>query len=200
MATSEQRGQPVSRLPYLTRETLPPEGQAVWDSLTASRGNAIVNDQGGLVGPFNPWLHAPDVGSRLAELGATLRFGTSVDRTLLELAIITVGAHWKAEFEWWAHSRMAREHGVAPEIVDAIGRGETPSFDDDGQRVVYTLARQLVTQGGSDDLTYDAARTVLGDQGLVEIVSLCGYYTLVSFTLNAFAVPLPPGVSPMWPT
>ena len=189
----------MSRLPYLRRDDLSDSGQAVWDSITKTRGDAVVNAEGGLIGPFNAWLFAPDVGSRLADLGATLRFGTSVDRLLLELAIITVGAYWKAEFEWWAHSRMAREHGVAAEVVDAIGRGETPEFDRDDQRIVYTLARQLVTHGAADDLTYDAAREVLGDRGLVEIVSLCGYYTLVSFSLNAFKVPLPPGVSPTWP-
>ena len=47
--------------------------------------------------------------------------------------------------------------------------------------------------------TYDAARDLLGDRGVVEIVTLCGYYTLVSFTLNAFDVALPPGEAPTWP-
>ena len=119
----------VSRLPYLRRDDLSDSGQAVWDSITKTRGDAVVNAEGGLIGPFNAWLFAPDVGSRLADLGATLRFGTSVDRLLLELAIITVGAYWKAEFEWWAHSRMAREHGVAAEVgrLMPVARSRSPS-------------------------------------------------------------------------
>jgi 4-carboxymuconolactone decarboxylase len=189
----------MSRLPYLHRDDLDDAGRAVWDGLESSRGRTILNQDGGLVGPFNAWVHAPVVGSRLSGLGAALRFETSIERRLLELAIIVVAAHWKAEFEWWAHARMAREHGVADEIVDAVGRGETPTFLAEDEALVHDLARQLVVGGGLDGATYARAVELLGSQGVVELVSLCGYYTLVSFTLNAFAVPLPPGVEPAWP-
>jgi len=186
----------MSRIPYLKHDELDEQGRALWDVITSTRGDGVITAEGGLAGPFNPWLHAPEAGTRLADLGATLRFKTSVDRRLLELAIITVGAHWQAEFEWWAHSRMARQHGVADEIVDAIGRGDPPPLTADDERAVYNAARQLVTTGRLDDAAYSAAAGVLGEQGIVEIVSLVGYYTLVSFTLNAFEVPLPPGVEP----
>ena len=72
------------------------------------------------MGPFNAWVTAPGIGGRLAELGAALRFASSIERRLLEVAIIMVGARWQAEFEWWAHSRMALRHGVNHEAVDAI--------------------------------------------------------------------------------
>lgn len=172
----------------------------MWDTLVSTRGRNVVNDTGALVGPFNAWVHAPGVGARLSELGAALRFETSLDRRLLELAIIVVAAHWKAEFEWWAHAGMAREHGVDDAIVAAIERGETPSFEAGDEAVVYTFARQLVVGGGVDDATFASAVELLDPQGVVELVSLCGYYTVVSFTLNVFAVPLPPGVAPAWPT
>jgi len=151
------------------------------------------------VGPFNAWLHAPGVGAHLSELGAALRFETSLDRRLLELAIIVIAAHWKAEFEWWAHVRLARESGVDDATVAAIGRGETPSFEADDEALVYAFVRQLVVGGGVDDATFARAVEGLGRQGVVELVSLCGYYTLVSFTLNVFAVPPPDGVAPAWP-
>ena len=93
---------------------------------------------------------------------------------------------------------MAREHGVAGAVVDAIGRGEDPPFEADDERVVYTAARQLSEAGRLDQETYDAAHRFLGDAGMVELVSLCGYYTLISFLLNAFTVPLPPGAEPVW--
>jgi 4-carboxymuconolactone decarboxylase len=82
-------------------------------------------------------------------------------------------------------------------VVDAIGRGEDPPFEADDERAVYTVARQLSSSGRLDRDAYDAAHRFLGDAGMVELVSLCGYYTLVSFVLNAFAVPLPPGAEPM---
>jgi 4-carboxymuconolactone decarboxylase len=187
----------MTRLPLQTRDALDDDGRAVWDSITASRGS-IVTDEGTLMGPFNAWVTAPGIGGRLAALGAALRFESSVERRLLEVAIITVGARWHAEFEWWAHSRMALHFGVTQEAVDAIARGETPSLPDD-ERIVHAVATQLVADGHVDPATYEAARQLLGDRGTVEIVTLCGYYTLVCFTLNAFDVPLPPGEAPTWP-
>jgi 4-carboxymuconolactone decarboxylase len=189
----------VGRLPYLRRDDLGDDARAVWDAVAGSRGRQVVNDDGGLVGPFNAFVHAPDVGSRLSGLGAHLRFETSIERRLLELAIIVVGAHWKAEYEWWAHARMAREHGVSDATVAAIGQGRTPSFEAEDEAIVYAFTRQLVAAGHVDEATYEKAVGLLGNQGLVELVSLCGYYTMVSFTLNAFAVPLPPEVAPAWP-
>jgi 4-carboxymuconolactone decarboxylase len=188
----------MSRLPRLRYDDLEPDGQKVWDAVVGSRGAQLVDADGGLVGPFNAFVHAPDVGRRLSSLGATLRFGTSIERRLSEVAIITVGARWKAEFEWYAHSRMAREHGVPDAVVDAIGAGEDPPFTDGDERTVYLAARQLTSNGHLDPEAYDAARRLLGDAGLVELVSLCGYYTLISFLLNAFEVPLPADGQPAW--
>jgi 4-carboxymuconolactone decarboxylase len=195
----------VSRLPYLRRDDLDSDGQQVWDGIVGSRQlpgepGGLVDADGGLVGPFNAFVHAPAVGRRLSSLGALLRFGTTIERRLSELAIITVGAHWKAEFEWWAHAAMARDHGVPAAVIDAIGAGADPAFENDDERVIYAVARQLATGGRLDQDTYDAAQQLLGDAGLVELVSLCGYYTLISFQLNAFAVPLPPGAQPRWST
>ena len=186
----------MSRLPDRRREELDETGAALWDSITSTRGAAVVNEAGALVGPFNAWVTAPEVGTRLAELGGVLRFGTSIDRRLLEVAIITTGARWRAEFEWWAHARMAREFDVDDAVIDAIGRGDAPPFALDDERIVHAVASELGVTGRLADDTFAAARALLGDRGIVELVSLCGYYALVSFTLNAFEVPLPPGVAP----
>jgi 4-carboxymuconolactone decarboxylase len=187
-----------SRLPYLRYDDLDARGREVWDGVTGSRGGELVNDEGGLIGPFNAFVHAPGVGRHLSGLGGRLRFRTSIPRRLSELAIITVSAAWKAEFEWWAHARMAREHGVTEAVVDAIGRGDDPSFDADDERAIYAVARQLTATGHLDQEAYDAAHRLLGDEGMVELVALCGYYTLISYLLNAFAVPLPGGAAPRW--
>jgi 4-carboxymuconolactone decarboxylase len=189
----------VSRLPELRRDNLDPAGQDVWDKIVGTRGSELVTETGGLAGPFNAFVHAPDVGRRLTSLGAALRFGTSIERRLTEVAIITVGSRWKAEFEWWAHARMAREHGVPDGAVDAIGRGNEPAFEAYDEQAVYAVASELARTGQVSQASYDAACALLGETGMVELVSLCGYYTLISFLLNAFAVPLPPGIQPAWP-
>ena len=182
----------------MRRDELDPAGQDVWDKVVGTRSEQLVSDDGALVGPFNAFVHAPDVGRRLASLGAVLRFGTSIERRLTEVAIITVGARWKAEFEWWAHARMARERGVPDAVVDAIGRGEDPPFAAGDERTVYAVARELADAGQVSQQSYEAARDLLGETGMVELVSLCWYYTLISYLLNAFAVPIPPGAQHMW--
>jgi 4-carboxymuconolactone decarboxylase len=189
----------VSRLHDLRRDQLDPAGQDVWDKIIGSRPGDLIGGSGALVGPFNAFVHAPEVGRRLNSLGAVLRFGTSIERRLTEVAIITVGSQWKAEFEWWAHARMAREHGVPDVVIDAIGAGQAPPFTAGDEGIVYAVASELATSGRVGQASYDAASELLGETGMVELVALCGYYTLICYLLNAFAVPLPPGATPQWP-
>jgi len=188
----------MSRLPYLRYQDLGPAGQQVWDGIVGSRDAELVNAQGGLVGPFNAFVHAPGVGRHLSALGARLRYRTSIEPRLSELAIITVGASWKAEFEWWAHAGIARGHGVSDAVIDAIAAGSVPPFQAEDERIVYAVARQLTSDGTVDGEIYSAAARLLGDDGMVELVALCGYYTLISYLLNAFDVPLPRGAAPRW--
>ena len=188
----------MSRLPYLRRDELDPAGQTLWDGLVGGRGAMLVGEHGGLVGTFNAFVTAPGTGKYLSALGAKVRFGTSLERRLSEIAIITTGARWQAEFEWWAHARMAVEHGVAQSAVDAIGCGQDPGFEAADERAVYAAAHELSHTGRLSKAVYEAAQQFLGDAGMVELVATCGYYTLISFLLNAFDVPLPPGAEPAW--
>jgi 4-carboxymuconolactone decarboxylase len=188
----------ASRLPVLRHDDLDPDGLRVWDGVTGSRGAAMISAEGGLIGPFNAFLHAPDVGRRLSALGQAVRFETSLDRRVSELVIITVGAHWKAEFEWWAHVPAAREHGVPEAVIEAIRRGDEPPLEAADELAAYAVARQLMAAGQVSPDTYQTAQRLFGDAGMVELISLCGYYTLISFLLNGCGVPLPPGATPAW--
>ena len=191
----------MTRLTPLTRDQLDETGTAIWDSLVESRGGAfgMTGPDGGLVGPFNAFVHAPEIGRRLSSLGAHLRFGTSIERRLTEVAICTVGAHWHSEFEFWAHAPMATDHGVAPDVIDALRDGSRPDFERDDERVVHDIVSQSLTDHRVDDATYAAGRDLLGEAGLVELVSIAGYYCLISMLLNLFAVSLPEGAERAWP-
>jgi 4-carboxymuconolactone decarboxylase len=191
----------MTRLSFLTRDQLDEDQAGVWDSLVESRGGGVdlFDPDGGLVGPFNSWVHAPRVGRRLSSLGAHLRFRTSLDRRLSEIAICTVGAHWHSEFEFFAHAPMAIEHGVAESVIDALRAGEMPEFEREDERIVHSVVHQLLNARRVDAETYAAAKELVGEQGLVELAATIGYYCLVSMTLNLFEVALPEGADLNWP-
>lgn len=170
------------------------------DRASAHHGSGgLVAEDGGLIGPFNAWLHSPAVGGPAAELGAAVRFRTTLDRRLLELAIVAVAAHWRASFEFWAHRRYAIEAGVAPTLVDAVADGDEDPPAPDDEALVLSVVRELLRTGRLAAATYEQAQRHLGDAELVELVTAVGYYTLVSFNLNAFEVAPPSSVEARWP-
>jgi 4-carboxymuconolactone decarboxylase len=190
----------MPRLRPLTSADLSDDQRELWDAITDSRGVGLeLVEHGALLGPFNAFLHVPGIGRRLTSLGGLLRFRTSIDRRLGEIAICTVGAHWRSEFEFWAHAPMAVEHGVAPAVLDALRDGRVPSFERDDERVIHAVAHQLLVDRRVDDTTYAAAEALLGEVGLVELAALVGYYCTISMILNLFEVALPAGSAPVWP-
>ena len=134
----------------------------------------------------------------VSALGAAVRFQTALPANLLEVAIITVGAHWRSNFEFWAHARMALDADVDQAVVDAIRDGVDPPFADDDEAAVHAMAKSLLTTGRCGDAEYAAVATSLGDIAVVELTTLIGYYCLISLTLNNFSIELPEGNEPIW--
>ncbi|MCP5184225.1 MAG: carboxymuconolactone decarboxylase family protein [Pseudomonadales bacterium] len=187
----------MGRLTQKRLDQLSAEQKAVFDYIVANR--PLKPQDGTIGGPFDVWLTNPELGQRLVELGGFFRFRTSVDRRYIELAILVTGAHWQAQFEWYAHEPMARQAGVPEDIIQAIKVGERPALIDAGDKATYALAHALHTTHRVDQATFDAAVTQFGEQGVAELVSLCGFYSLVSMTLNTFDVDLPAGASLPFP-
>ena len=176
-----------SRIPLFPTEAMTDAQRAVYQ--------AIVNGpRGKVVGPLRAALHSPELADRWQRLGELLRYRTSLPPRSSELAILVVARHWDSQFEWYAHKRMALEAGLEPAIVDAINHRRTPVFDDDAKaRLVYDFATTLHRDRKVPEALYREAVATLGERGVVELVGLLGYYTLVSMTLNAFDVGLPEG-------
>lgn len=181
----------MSRLEHRKYAELTEEQRAVFDDIVANRPVRPVD--GHIGGPFDIWLRSPEMGKRLVGLGGFFRFRTTVERRYIEVVILTTGASWQAQFEWWAHEPMAREAGVPNAVIDAIRAQATPAFDDDGDRLAWQLARELQHTHTLSKATFDAAKARFGETGVAELIGLAGFYTLVSMTLNAFDVELPPG-------
>ena len=139
------------------------------------------------------WLASPELAQRGQQLGAFLRYDTLLGPRLSELAILVVARRWAAHYEWAMHAVEAAKAGVAAEVIAEIGAGRPPDLTGPDEQVVVDVASELVTGGRLADATFARAETTLGRQGLVELVGLVGYYTLVAMTLNAFEVPAPEG-------
>ena len=188
----------MSRLVPRRREELDAPGQAVWDTFIASFTDRIVDPGGGLREPWNAMVIAPDIGASWHGIGQALR-RMSLEPRLREIAIISTGVRWQAELEWHMHARLAREQGVAEDVIEAIGNDEEPPFTRDDERLVHAIAAQLATTGSIDRRTYADVQAMFGDVGTIELVTVCGFYAWVSYMLNAFDVPPPDGADAKWP-
>jgi len=190
----------MSRLPAHAPEALSEAQQRVYDAIAggrrASATSGLIKADGSLAGPFNAWVHAPHIGERIQAVGEAMRFELSVPPRLAELAILCVAVEWQAQFEWFAHSRMAAAAGLEADIIEAIRTGAEPPLRTDDDRAVYALATALLGPGHRvPEAVHRRAVACIGLDQVVEIVNLVGYYCLVSSVLNAFAVPLPDGVT-----
>lgn len=175
----------MSRLSALDEQSLAPDARAFLDALESGPRGKI-----GLIGPFGVWAHAPGLGIAAQAFGGTLRFKTTLPERIKEIAICTVGAHYKAKFEFAAHGPMAIAAGVPAAAVESIRIGKDPNFTDPADLASYRVARQLLLEHRVSDATFADAKARFGEAGLVELVTIVGYYCLISLTLNAFEVEL----------
>jgi 4-carboxymuconolactone decarboxylase len=176
----------MPRLAPLDLDKLTPEQKTVADAIVAG-------PRGGLRGPFEPWLRSPVLADRAQKLGEYCRFNNSLPNDLSELAICLVGRHFKAQYEFYAHARLAKQAGLSAEIVEAIRTRATPVFTRESERVVYDFVTEYLETNRVATANYKRAVDAFGEQGVVDLVGVCGYYMLVSMTLNVFEMPLPPG-------
>lgn len=191
----------VSRLRERSRDELGEAERALFDAITGGKrsrqgSSAMITPGGGLRGPFNALLYAPHVGDPAQRLGERLRFDGLLPPRQREIAVLCVAACWHAEFEWWAHARIARECGVSEAIIEAIRQRASPPLDDPGERLVHDYARALLDEKRVSDALYRQTVAALGEPAVVELVLLLGYYSLISMLLVSFEVPLPDGGKP----
>jgi 4-carboxymuconolactone decarboxylase len=144
--------------------------------------------RGKVEGPLAVWLHSAELANRAQALGAYCRFGSALPPRLSELAILVMGAYWRAGFEWHVHAPIAEAAGITPAIIAAIKSRESPIFIEPDAKAVHDFARELLDSNAVSDSTYAIARHALGDRGLVDLVGVLGYYGLISMTIKAFRI------------
>ena len=147
-------------------------------------------------GPFVPLLRSPEVMSRARAMGDYLRFKSSLPPRLSEFVILLTARRWTQQYEWHAHMPLALQGGLKDEIVAAIAAGRRPAAMAADEEAIYQLWDEVQRNQGASDATYANARDKIGEQGIIDVLGITGYYTTLAMVMNTTRTPLPAGVKP----
>ncbi|WP_419846624.1 carboxymuconolactone decarboxylase family protein [Candidatus Poriferisocius sp.] len=181
----------MARLPGLPPDNLNPEQRALYDSIAggdrAKDASFPLTDQtGALVGPFNVLLYSPGVGDVIQQLGAALRFHTELSAPVRELAILVVATYHDCEFERWAHESIARRVGFSDDQIDALRNGTRPELEAADLNAAYDICLSILHDKSIPDDVYGRAVEAFGQDRLVELLMVVGYYSLLAQLIGAF--------------
>jgi 4-carboxymuconolactone decarboxylase len=179
----------AERFTPLDPDKMTPEQKKVADDILSGPRKS-------LSGPFSAWLRSPQLADRLQRVGDYLRFHSSVPARLNEFAILITARQWTAQYEWYAHYPLALKAGLDPRIAAELAAGKRPDNMADDEALVYDFCLALHRGQTISDKLFDAAVAKLGEQGVVDLIAVNGYYDLVAMTLNAANVQVPAGVEP----
>lgn len=188
----------ADRFPLLSPDQLTPAQQKyVKALLSGPRGGGEATPEAIAAmlkrGPFNAWARSPELGERLQAVGEHIRYKTSLDHRLNEFAILITARHWSSQYEWYAHYPLALKAGLEPRVAAALASGKRPNHMKDDEAAVYDFCAELHRTKVVKDATFQRAAKALGEQGVVDLVAVSGYYTLVSMTLNVAEIGVPAG-------
>ena len=203
---SAQSSAPAPRPSAAQEETLDPKlvgnrfRPLQWSEMTEAQKtmtrNVLDGPRTAMGGPFNVMLRSPAMGDLAQELGAQVRFNSSLPAPLREMAILMAGRHWTSHYEWNAHKAAALSAGLSPAIISAIAAGQRPAAMQADEAALHRFCSELLETKRVSDETFAAAKAAFGEQGVTEIIFTLGYYSMVSMLLNVDEYPLPHGVEP----
>jgi alkylhydroperoxidase family enzyme len=184
------------RLPLIAPADLTPEQKPLYADMRkgiAASFNAfkVEREDGALMGPWNPWLHEPQIGKAIWELTKAMTANASLKDNVRQVAILVVGARFDAAYEIYAHIAVAEKEGMSPERLAALTADLKPTDLDREENVAFDVAYCLSRGGILPEPLYALAVKTFGQHGANELIYLVGLYALVSCTLNGFNVPVP---------
>ena len=184
-------------LPLAAQDRLPPIPA---DRLTDAQKKAMAEFKAArnadVSGPFWPLLRSPEVMNRARAMGDYLRFNSVLPPRLSEFAIIITSRQWTQNYEWDVHAPLAQQGGLEPSIIAAVADGRRPDGMADDEDALYTMCDELHRTQSVSDATYSRAVKVFGEQGVVDILGISGYYTMLAMVLNTARTPVPAGHTP----
>jgi 4-carboxymuconolactone decarboxylase len=173
-------------MPPLSAERMTPAQREVAQELAAGRRGAVY-------GPFVPALRSPELTRRLQKVGEYLRYEPHLPAKLREMAILLVAREWTQDFEWDVHAPLAEREGLSRDVIDAIADGRRPTSPGKEEALVYDFFVELQRSRAISDPTYARAVETFGEQGVVDLVALLGYYATLAMIMNVARTPLPDG-------
>ncbi|MGB3483857.1 MAG: carboxymuconolactone decarboxylase family protein [Mycobacterium sp.] len=186
----------AQRLTSLPPDQLSAEQRVVYDGITGGdrlKGTQhfpVVAPDGSLNGPFGIMVNVPGVGGALQELGAAIRYRTSLSARVREIAILLVAWSLDSEFEWWAHERVGRAVGLTDAELAQLAQGQFESSDA-AEQAAADLCIILLDGGSVSDENYARFAEILGAPAIVELTSLVGYYRTLAQLMAVFDVGIP---------
>lgn len=177
------------RFPRLSSEQYTEEQKAVAAAITAS-------PRGEVRGPYVPLLHHPALAAKLQELGEQLRWKGKLPKRLLELAVLITARRWTCQHEWFMHEKLAREAGLDPLIIASVSQRIVPANLPPEEAMVYAFCSEAHASGRVSDATFEELRHRFGLDGALELLVICGYYSLMAMVLNTAGLPLPDNAEP----
>jgi 4-carboxymuconolactone decarboxylase len=178
----------TERMPAIPRDRMDDAQRAAADEL-------IAGPRKGVKGPFIPLLRSPQLMARLQKVGEYLRFESALSRRVNEFVTLVVSRAWTQQFEWATHVPLALAAGTAAEAIEALREGRRPPAMSREEELAYDLATELEANRGVSEATYRACVEAFGERGVIDLVSLVGYFTTVSMVLNVAHTPAEPGAS-----
>jgi len=189
--------QAQNRFPIIQPADMTAEQKKLFDTIVGGpRAQNYGSDPAGHVlrsGPFNAWLRSPEFGLKLQAVGEQIRFHSSIPRSLNEFAILITAREWTSQYEWYAHHILAMKAGLDPQIAEDLANGKRPANMKEDEAAVYDFLIQLHRTKKVDDAAFNRVKALYGEQGVIDLVGVSGYYVAVSMTLNVAEVPVPEG-------
>ena len=175
------------------------------NEMTDVQKQAVKDMIGGLRGSFN-WdgpnallLRSPELQSRTQKVGEYLRYKSALPLRLNEFAILITARQWDAQGEWIQHQALAEKAGIAPLTIADLAQGKRPAGMKEDEALVYQFLRELHTTKTVSDATFKAAKDKFGEQGVIDLTTVSGYYTMLAMILGVAGNPVPAGVTPPLP-
>ncbi|MGH8788476.1 MAG: carboxymuconolactone decarboxylase family protein [Cupriavidus necator] len=154
----------------------------------------IDGPRGGLISPFVPLLRSPELMCHAQRMGEYLRYRSALGLRLSELAILVTARQWSQQVEWAIHMRIAQREGISTETIEAIAEGRQPKGMPADEATVHDFCLELHRNRCVCDTTWEAAMQRFGEQGVVDLIGIAGYYTFLSMVMNAARTEVPPSM------